>query len=129
MPLWLLIPAFFRRFFWAVVVRDPRRRKQLAGTVVVTAIGMFGRGTGWGVPLTDYTLCLTVGGIARKPGVVRDGEGGDGERIEVREVLALTISMDHDVIAGAPAARFAQRLKEIIESGEVLRGREPQPAA
>lgn len=37
-------------------------------------------------------------------------------RIEIREYLSLTLSFNHDVIDGAPAARFAQRLKELIES-------------
>jgi hypothetical protein len=31
--------------------------------------------------------------------------------------LSLTISFDHDIIDGAPAARFTERLKELIESG------------
>jgi len=31
--------------------------------------------------------------------------------------LSLTISFNHDIIDGAPAARFAQRLKDLIESG------------
>jgi pyruvate/2-oxoglutarate dehydrogenase complex dihydrolipoamide acyltransferase (E2) component len=118
LPLWLLVPAPIRRLLWAAFLRDPGRRNRLSGTVVVTSLGMFGRDAAWGIPLTDYTLCLTVGGIARKPGVVRDR--GGGERIEPREVLSLTISMDHDVIDGAPAARFAARLKEIIENAAVL---------
>jgi pyruvate/2-oxoglutarate dehydrogenase complex dihydrolipoamide acyltransferase (E2) component len=53
---------------------------------------------------------LTVGGIAQKPGMV------DG-RIEPREFLSLTISFDHDIVDGAPAARFAARLKSLIECG------------
>jgi hypothetical protein len=31
--------------------------------------------------------------------------------------LSLTISFNHEMIDGAPAARFTQRLKELIESG------------
>jgi hypothetical protein len=69
----------------------------------------------WGIPLTVYTLCVTVGGIARKPGVVRDGASRREERIEVREYLSLTLGMDYDVIDGAPAARFATPLKELIQ--------------
>ena len=38
-------------------------------------------------------------------------------RIEPRQILSLTIIFDHDVIDGAPAARFARRLVELIESG------------
>ena len=40
----------------------------------------------------------------------------DGQ-VEFREYLSMTISVDHDVIDGAPAIRFALRLKELIESG------------
>ena len=71
---------------------------------------MFGSGSGWGIPVTNHTLQLTLGGIAKKPGIVED-------RIAVREILSLTISFDHDIVDGAPAARFTQRLKELIESG------------
>ena len=36
---------------------------------------------------------------------------------KARELLSMTISFDHDIIDGAPAVRFTQRLKELIESG------------
>jgi len=35
----------------------------------------------------------------------------------VRECLSLTLSMGHDLIDGAPAARFAAHIKELIEGG------------
>ncbi len=104
------LPGFIRRLFYGVLFRNPHWLKQYYGTVIVTAIGMFGSGAGWGIPVSNHTLQVTLGGIAEKPGVV---EG----RIEVREYLSVTISFDHDIVDGAPAARFAQRLKELIESG------------
>jgi pyruvate/2-oxoglutarate dehydrogenase complex dihydrolipoamide acyltransferase (E2) component len=55
-------------------------------------------------------------------------------RIEIREFLCLTLSFDHDIIDGAPAARFTSRLKALIESGygllestEEHREGEPEP--
>jgi 2-oxoacid dehydrogenases acyltransferase (catalytic domain) len=122
LPLWFRVPGPIRRFIWSRVLADPRRRKRLTGTVAVTAVGMFGQGIGWAIPLTNYPLCLSIGGIARRPAVVRDhdGSGGRAERIDVREHLALTMSFDHDLIDGAPAARFARRLKELIEAGAGL---------
>lgn len=48
-----------------------------------------------------------------KPGVV------DG-RIEIRQVLDLTISFDHDIVDGADAARFANTLKGLIEQAAGL---------
>jgi pyruvate/2-oxoglutarate dehydrogenase complex dihydrolipoamide acyltransferase (E2) component len=78
--------------------------------VGITAVGMFGGDGGWGIPVSFPSLHITVGGIEKKPGVV------DG-RIEIREFLCLTLSFDHDIIDGAPAARFTQRLRALIESG------------
>ncbi|HEX2349635.1 MAG TPA: 2-oxo acid dehydrogenase subunit E2, partial [Ktedonobacterales bacterium] len=40
-----------------------------------------------------------------------------GDQVTTREYLDLTISVDHDIIDGAPAARFTRRLKELIERG------------
>jgi pyruvate/2-oxoglutarate dehydrogenase complex dihydrolipoamide acyltransferase (E2) component len=57
-----------------------------------------------------HTLGLTIGGIAEKPAIV------DGQLV-LREYSCVTISLDHDVVDGAPAARFAQCLKELVESG------------
>jgi pyruvate/2-oxoglutarate dehydrogenase complex dihydrolipoamide acyltransferase (E2) component len=52
---------------------------------------------------------VAVGGIVERP-ILVDGH------IEAHEFLNLTLSFDHDVVDGGPAARFAQRLKELIES-------------
>lgn len=108
------LPRFAGRWFWRALGARPFLWKRLAGTVSVTSVGMFGEGAGWGIPLSEYTLMLTVGGIARKPGF------GPGGRVEPREYLSLTVSVDHDVVDGAPAARFTQRLKELIEAGHGL---------
>ncbi|HZC07286.1 MAG TPA: 2-oxo acid dehydrogenase subunit E2 [Ktedonobacterales bacterium] len=105
--------------FWWARGRYPRIQKKYGGTIGLTAVGMFGDGGGWGIPLSYHTLDVTLGGIAQKPGVVAG-------RIAIREYLCVTLSFDHDVIDGAPAARFVSRLRELIESGYGLReGEEP----
>jgi pyruvate/2-oxoglutarate dehydrogenase complex dihydrolipoamide acyltransferase (E2) component len=71
---------------------------------------MFGTHSGWGMGMPVHSLSVMVGGIAQKPGIV------DG-RIEAREYLDLTLSFDHNIVDGAPAARFAQKFVELIESG------------
>jgi len=38
----------------------------------------------------------------------------DGQ-IVVREMMSLSISFDHRLVDGAPAARFLQRVKQFIE--------------
>jgi pyruvate/2-oxoglutarate dehydrogenase complex dihydrolipoamide acyltransferase (E2) component len=109
----LVLPTFLLRIgywvLWWIGRTSPQLMKKYGGTVSLTAVGMFGKGAGWGIPLAGQTM-ITVGGIGEKPGVV------DGQ-IAIREYLSLTISFDHNIIDGAPAARFSQRLKDLIESG------------
>jgi pyruvate/2-oxoglutarate dehydrogenase complex dihydrolipoamide acyltransferase (E2) component len=100
-----------------VLFENPQLVKDYYGTVLVTSIGMFGTGSFWGIPVPNHSLQLTLGGIGEKPGVVE-------HRVEVREYLSVTISFDHDIIDGAPAARFIQRLKELIENGYGLENEE-----
>lgn len=104
------LPGFVRRSFLWVLFKNPQLIKDYYGTVLVTSVGMFGSGSGWGIPVPNHSLQLTLGGMGEKPGVVN-------HQVEVREYLSVTISFDHDVIDGAPAARFTQRLKKLIESG------------
>ena len=122
MPTWfrsaMLLPWPLSRLVKALMGmatrRDPTIRVSASGTVVVTAVGMFGRGhSGWGIATTPVSLSLVVGSMAWKPAVV---EG----RIEPREILNLTVMFDHDVVDGAPATRFVRRLVELIESGDGL---------
>jgi pyruvate/2-oxoglutarate dehydrogenase complex dihydrolipoamide acyltransferase (E2) component len=88
----------------------PQVQKKYGGTVGITAVGMFGKGGGWGIPINDHAPDLTLGGIAEKPGIVHG-------QIVIREYLCMTLSFDHSIIDGVPAARFSARLRELIESG------------
>jgi len=109
------LPGFVRRLFLWVLFKSPQLIKEYYGTVLVSSVGMFGTGSGWGIPVPNHSLQLTLGGIGEKPGVV-------DHRIEVRKYMSITVSFDHDVIDGAPAARFMQRLKKLIENGNGLGG-------
>jgi pyruvate/2-oxoglutarate dehydrogenase complex dihydrolipoamide acyltransferase (E2) component len=109
---WLL-PPVLGRAFWRLLLNNPFLMKRTPGTVSVSAVGMFGQGAGWGIPVTGYTLQVIVGGISKKPGVV------DG-KIEPRQYLSLTLCFDHDIVDGAPAARFTARLKEMVEGAAEL---------
>ena len=110
---YVLIPSFIRRFFFRFVQKAPTVIKSFNGTVLVTSVGMFGQRAGWGIPLPGHTLSVTIGGIDTKP-VFHDGQ------LEDREHLCLTITFDHDIVDGAPAARFVQRLATFIEEGAGL---------
>ena len=84
------------------------------GTVAVTAVGMFAGGGGFGITsLSLMSLEIIVGGVSQRPSVI---EG----QVTVRDVLDLTIAIDHNVVDGAPAARFAAEFRELLESTAVL---------
>jgi pyruvate/2-oxoglutarate dehydrogenase complex dihydrolipoamide acyltransferase (E2) component len=130
MPNWfrsvLLLPWPLSRLVIALLRmnkrRDPTIGVAMGGTVALTSVGMFGGGHGgWGLSPSFHPLGLVVGGIAWKPAVV---EG----RIEPREILSLTVTFDHDVVDGAPAARFTRRLVELIEGGYGLGGDQSETA-
>jgi pyruvate/2-oxoglutarate dehydrogenase complex dihydrolipoamide acyltransferase (E2) component len=109
----LLLPRFVRDIFYRFVNGNPHVWKRQAGTVYVTAVGMFGAGSGWGLGYSAHTLGVIIGGLGEKPVAV---EG----RVAIRECLSLTVDFDHDIVDGAPAARFVEQLKELIESGADL---------
>jgi pyruvate/2-oxoglutarate dehydrogenase complex dihydrolipoamide acyltransferase (E2) component len=109
----LYLPAFLRRVFYWIVMKFPKSFRDSSSPVMVTAIGMFGTGGGWAITMPNFTLNVGVGGISKKPGV-HEGQ------IEVREFLDLTVSIDHDVVDGAPAARFIQSFRTRLENADGL---------
>ena len=60
-----------------------------------------------------HTPGLVLGGIVERTVLVAG-------QIETHEYLCLTITLDHGIIDGAPAARFAQRLCDLIEREDDL---------
>jgi pyruvate/2-oxoglutarate dehydrogenase complex dihydrolipoamide acyltransferase (E2) component len=107
------LPSFLLRAMTRLAYREVGVWMQF-GVVGVTAVGMFGSGPMWLVPLTSSTITAAVGSIARRPELL---EGV----VQEREYLCLTFSFDHDIVDGAPAARFVTRFVEILASGDELR--------
>lgn len=113
-----LLPTWAYRPYFALATRlgkwVPTEWKKRWGTITLTAVGMIGEGSGWGIPPSSPSICwITVGGIGQSD------EEVDG-RMRTRHYLNLTVSFDHNMIDAAPAARFTERLKGLIESGYSL---------
>ena len=103
-----VIPAMY-----AVMARSVAARQRI-GTVAVTAVGMFAGGGGFGLTsLTLMSLEVIVGGMSQRPRVVNG-------QVTVRDVLDLTVVIDHSVVDGAPAARFCAEFRELLESAAVI---------
>jgi pyruvate dehydrogenase E2 component (dihydrolipoamide acetyltransferase) len=66
-------------------------------------------------PIINYPECavLGVGRIARRPAVV-------GDAVVPRDQLTLSLTFDHRIVDGGPAARFLQTLSQLIENAGEL---------
>lgn len=109
MSWFLWLPGPVRRLIESALVRFPQLTRRVVSPILVTSVGMFGGGAFWGLALGDFPLTVTLGGIVERPRVA------DG-RLENREMLCLTVGIDHVIVDGAPAARFGRRFRELVES-------------
>jgi pyruvate/2-oxoglutarate dehydrogenase complex dihydrolipoamide acyltransferase (E2) component len=106
------VPGLYRAMYAAM--SRSRRVRLATGTVQVTAVGMFAAGGGYAIaPPTFASLVVVVGGLSKRPRAVAD-------RVEVRDVLDLTVTIDHNVVDGAPATRFGADLRELLHSAAAL---------
>jgi pyruvate dehydrogenase E2 component (dihydrolipoamide acetyltransferase) len=94
---------------------DRARQRKLSasemqgGTFTVTSLGAFGIDAF--TPIINYPECaiLGIGRIRRCPVVVDD-------QIVIRDQVTLSLTFDHRITDGAPAARFLQTLSAAIEN-------------
>lgn len=107
------LPGFFRRLIWRILLKSPKTAFKMMGNVAVTSVGMMGRINGWFIHKSVHPISFGIGSILRKP-VVIDNE------ISIREMLNMTILVDHDVIDGAPMVRFLDDLTNSIETGKEI---------
>ncbi len=107
------LPGFMRRFVWKVMLAQPVSTFNRMGNVAVSSVGMMGKINGWFIPISIHPVCFGIGSVIKKPAVVND-------KIEIREMMNLTILIDHDVMDGAPMARFINELSKNIENGIFL---------
>ena len=82
-------------------------RDMESGCFTITNLGGFGIDAF--TPIINYPECaiLGVGRIERRPAM-------DGERVVGREQVTLSLTFDHRIVDGAPAARFLQTLATLV---------------
>jgi pyruvate dehydrogenase E2 component (dihydrolipoamide acetyltransferase) len=78
------------------------------GTFTITNLGMYEINAFTPIINPPESMILGVGQINLRP-VAWNGQ------VSLREVMVLSLSFDHRILDGAPAARFLQRLKQLIE--------------
>jgi pyruvate/2-oxoglutarate dehydrogenase complex dihydrolipoamide acyltransferase (E2) component len=117
MKILLYMPKFMRNVILRKAMNNPFAVKRMSGTTFVTSVGTFGKIPGFAIPYIggNRAVSFAVGNVVEKPAVFK------GE-ITVREFLSMTIVFNHDIVDGAPAARFISRLKKLIETPPDGRG-------
>jgi len=83
------------------------------GTFTITNLGMHEIDAFTPIINLPEAAILGVGRIKARPAVV------DGE-ICVRQIMWLSLTFDHRLVDGAPAARFLQRIKQLVEEPYLL---------
>lgn len=106
-----LIPSFLLKLFIRLADKSIKMAERY-GKAAVTAIGMFGQDNMWFIPHGSATVLVTVGSISRKPMIIND-------LLLEKEYLNLTFSFNHDIVDGAPAARFVKYFCDFLAKGMV----------
>jgi pyruvate dehydrogenase E2 component (dihydrolipoamide acetyltransferase) len=89
--------------------RELKNEEMRGSTFTVTSLGPLGIDAF--TPIINYPECAILGiGCIRRQPVVRD------EQIAIGEQMTLSLTFDHRVVDGAPAARFLQYLAGLIEN-------------
>lgn len=112
------IPGFLLKTFIRIASQSITMMSRY-GVIGVTSVGMFANKDQalWLIPLVaGATVEVAVGGIVERP-CICDG------KLEKREHLCLTVVFNHDIVDGAPAARFLKRFSELLKDGALLKER------
>jgi pyruvate dehydrogenase E2 component (dihydrolipoamide acetyltransferase) len=84
------------------------------GTFTISNLGMFGLDSFVAIINRPESGIIAVGRIAKKPVV------DENDEIVVRPMMELTLTYDHRVVDGAPAAQFLARVKTYLEQPYLL---------
>jgi len=88
------------------------------GTFTVSNLGMYGIENFTAIINPPEAAILAVGGIKKVPTVVTEEEGV--EKIEIRSLMKITLSVDHRLIDGVMAAKFLKQIRYRLEFPESI---------
>ena len=88
------------------------------GTFTVSNLGMFGIRSFTAIINPPQAAILSVGALERRATVREEPDGTPA--ILARHLLTLTLVCDHRILFGAEAARFLERVRELLQSPTAL---------
>lgn len=83
------------------------------GSFTISNLGMFGVDEFVAIINQPESGILAVGKIEKQPAAV-------GYDIAIRPMMALTLTYDHRVVDGAPAAQFLVKIKQYLEQPSLI---------
>jgi pyruvate/2-oxoglutarate dehydrogenase complex dihydrolipoamide acyltransferase (E2) component len=85
------------------------------GSFVMTNIGSVGLDTGFPAlfPISNVSFVFVMGGISKKPTVVKD-------RIEIRRIMTISSAMDHRTVDAIHGGKLFRYIKRIVKEPELL---------
>lgn len=83
------------------------------GTFTITNLGMFDIDEFTAVINSPEVGILAVGKIEKMPVV-------EGNEVVIKPIMILSLTYDHRIVDGAPAAQFLQRIKQILQNPYLL---------
>jgi pyruvate/2-oxoglutarate dehydrogenase complex dihydrolipoamide acyltransferase (E2) component len=107
------LPGFTRRLIWKVMLANPGFAYKKMGNAAVTSVGMIGKVNGWFIHRSVHPVSFGIGSVIKKPVVI-------GNEVKIREILNMTVLVDHDLVDGAPMVRMLKDLTKNIETGNFI---------
>lgn len=102
------LPKFLRMFILRKLLSNPAKSKEVLGTIALTSLGMvLTNRKFWPVPLGPYPCTIASGASY----FIKEGN-------TEKQMLCLTMCIDHDLSDGAPVARFGNTFMDLLESGK-----------
>lgn len=112
--LYYYLPSIFRIIIWKFMLAQSKFVFAKMGNIAISSIANAGTASAWFIPISIHPISIGISSISQKPWVV------DG-KIEIREILNLSVLIDHDVVDGMQMAKFMRDLSRNIESGIFLK--------
>jgi pyruvate dehydrogenase E2 component (dihydrolipoamide acetyltransferase) len=85
------------------------------GSFVMTNIGSIGLDTGYPAlfPVSNVSFVFVMGGIKKKPAVVKD-------KIEIRRIMTISSAMDHRTVDAMHGGKLFRYIKRMVKEPELL---------
>lgn len=111
-------PRWLRLLFWKWVDLDPARRRRIRGTVGITNLSYLAddQRPAFGIPLALLPCNLAIGSIYKRLVPCE----ADPRGFRAATMICFTLTVDHEVVDGAPMVRFGRTLTRAIEEAAGL---------